>query len=231
MTETPNRPAHTCLVDALAAAQGEIGHANHDRTNPAFKSSYATLAAVREAVRDPLARHGLALTHTIEQGDGYVAVGTALLWGPTERLETSIVIPLAATTAHAVGSAVTYGRRYGVMALLAIAAGEDDDDGQAAVREAPRAAPPPPRQSAPAKETTSAPAKPTAAPAKGAPASSDKPPLPAHVKRLREKALTWGFTDQDIVDAAGEMGCENPRDLTPDQALAIEARWADGGAR
>ena len=227
MTQTPNRPAHTCLVDALAAAQGEIGHANHDRTNPAFKSAYATLAAVREAVRDPLARHGLALTHTIEQGDGYVAVGTALLWGPTERLETSIVIPLAATTAHAVGSAVTYGRRYGVMALLAIAAGEDDDDGQAAVREAPRAAPPPPRQSAPAKEAP----KSQSAPAKGSPASSDKGPLPAHVKRLREKALAWGYADQDVIDAAGALGCENPRELTPEQALSIEARWADGGAR
>lgn len=60
---------------------------------------------------------------------------------------------------------------------------------------------------------------------------SRKPPLPAHVARLRSKALTWGFSDQDLVDAAGEMGCESPRDLTPDQALAIEARWADGGAR
>jgi len=223
MTQTPNRPTHTCLVDALAAAQGEIGHANHDRTNPAFKSAYATLAAVREAVRDPLARHGLALTHTIEQGDGYVAVGTALLWGPTERLETSIVIPLAATTAHAVGSAVTYGRRYGVMALLAIAAGEDDDDGQAAVREAPRAAPPPPRQSASA--------KPTSAPAKGSPSNGDRAPLPAHVARLVAFAKRQGIDLEAVTDAAGALGCESPRDLTPDQALAIEARWADGGAR
>lgn len=58
-----------------------------------------------------------------------------------------------------------------------------------------------------------------------------KPPLPPHVARLVAFAKRQGIEMQEVTNAAGVFGCESPRDLTPDQALAIEARWADGGAR
>jgi hypothetical protein len=61
--------------------------------------------------------------------------------------------------------------------------------------------------------------------------TSRRPPLPAHVARLVAYARRQGIDLEAVTDAAGALGCESPRDLTPDQALSIEARWADGGAR
>ena len=131
MSGADSRAAHPTLVDALAAAQGEIRAADLDRVNPAFKSRYATLASIMDAVRGPLARHGLAITHTLGSQPGGVVVGTAILYG-AERLGTEILMPLPGNaTPQAVGSAITYGRRYGVSALLAVVA-DDDDDGEAA---------------------------------------------------------------------------------------------------
>ena len=50
------------LAAALAAAQATMGHASKDAKNPHFKSSYASLAAVIEAIREPLSRQGIAFT-------------------------------------------------------------------------------------------------------------------------------------------------------------------------
>jgi len=61
--------------------------------------------------------------------------------------------------------------------------------------------------------------------------TSRRPPLSAHLARLVAYARRQGIDLEAVTDAAGALGCESPRDLTPDQALAIEARWADGGAR
>ncbi len=225
MSGSAQHPAHASLVAALAAAQGEMRAADLDRTNPAFKSRYATLASIMDAIRAPLARHGLAITHTLASQPGGVVVGTALLFGE-ERLGTEILMPLPQNaTPQAVGSAITYGRRYGVSALLAVVA-DDDDDGEAvsapmreAGRQARRAEPPAP---APAKAPAPAP---TQAP-EPKPATVAKPSTtwPTHVMALVEEAKRLGLTKADVEQAAREVGVQ-ARALTPEQCAEIVALW------
>jgi hypothetical protein len=53
------------LAKALAAAQAELEPAKRDATNPHFRSKYADLSACWDAVRAPLARHGLAVSQLV----------------------------------------------------------------------------------------------------------------------------------------------------------------------
>jgi hypothetical protein len=224
--------AHASLVAALAAAQGEMRAADLDRTNPAFKSRYATLASVMDAIRAPLARHGLAITHTLASQPGGVVVGTALLFGE-ERLGTEILMPLPQNaTPQAVGSAITYGRRYGVSALLAVVA-DDDDDGEAvsapmreAGRQARRAEPPAPAPAKPAPAPAKAPATPAPTATEPKPATAAKPSAtwPAHVMALVEEAKRLGLAKADVEQAAREVGVQ-ARVLTPEQCVEIVALW------
>ena len=230
---TTPHTAHPTLVAALAAAQGEMRAADLDRTNPAFKSRSATLASIMDAIRAPLARHGLAITHTLASQPGGVVVGTALLFGG-ERLGTEILMPLPQNaTPQAVGSAITYGRRYGVSALLAVVA-DDDDDGEAvsapmreAGRQARRAEPPAPAPAKPAPAPAKAPTAPapTQAP-EPKPATVAKPSAtwPAHVMALVEEAKRLGLAKSDVEQAAREVGVQ-ARALTPEQCAEIVALW------
>jgi hypothetical protein len=123
---------------ALAAAQAEIKTVVKDRTNPHFKNRYATLDAIMETVRPVLAKHGLSIVQgcTIpSEVDGRLtgfAVETMVLHASGEFLSNMVFMPLAKQSAQDAGSALTYGRRYGVSALLSLAT-DDDDDGEQAV--------------------------------------------------------------------------------------------------
>jgi hypothetical protein len=122
---------------ALAAAQAEIKTVVKDRTNPHFKNRYATLDAIMETVRPVLAKHGLSIVQgcTIpSEVDGRLvafAVETMVLHASGEFLSNMVYMPLAKQSAQDAGSALTYGRRYGVSALLSLAT-DDDDDGEQA---------------------------------------------------------------------------------------------------
>ena len=122
---------------ALAAAQAEIRTIAKDRTNPHFKNRYATLDAIMEAVRPVLAVHGLSIVqgctmpNEIEGRLTGFAVETMVLHSSGEFLANLVYVPLVKASAQDAGSALTYGRRYGVSALLALAT-DDDDDGQQA---------------------------------------------------------------------------------------------------
>ena len=122
---------------ALAAAQAEIKTVAKDRTNPHFKNRYATLDAIMEAVRPVLANHGLSIVQGCtlpNEVDGRLAsfaVETMVLHASGEYLSNMVYMPIAKQSAQDAGSALTYGRRYGVSALLALAT-DDDDDGEQA---------------------------------------------------------------------------------------------------
>lgn len=123
------------LNAALAKAQAELQHAIKDRTNPAFRSQYADLASVLDAVR-PLASHGIAVTHYMApQADPrVVSLHTVLRHSSGEQLDCGAVTMVAKDGgAQSVASAITYARRYGVMLACGIAPGDNsDDDGNAA---------------------------------------------------------------------------------------------------
>jgi hypothetical protein len=137
------------LAKALAAAQGEMTSAAKDATNPHFKSRYATLASVWEAIRKPLTANGLSVSQILETEPGGVAVRTMLLHASGQWLASRYVMPVGERlTPQAMGSAITYARRYALSAIVGIAP-DDDDDGNSATdppkpeRPAPPAAPPP----------------------------------------------------------------------------------------
>jgi len=123
------------LNAALAKAQAELQHAVKDRTNPAFRSQYADLASVLDAVR-PLASHGIAVTHyVVAQTDPrVVSLHIVLRHSSGEQLDCGAVTMVAKDGGpQSVASAITYARRYGVMLACGIAPGDNsDDDGNAA---------------------------------------------------------------------------------------------------
>lgn len=119
------------IAAALAKAQGAIKGAAKDRTNPHFKSQYADLASVWEACRAQLAANGIAVVQGVESEGQTVRVETTLAHSSGEWITSSLTLPVAQVTAQGVGSAITYGRRYGLSAMVGIAP-TDDDDGEAA---------------------------------------------------------------------------------------------------
>jgi ERF superfamily len=120
------------LAGALATAQGQIKNAAKDALNPFFKSSYADLASVREAINDVFSRNGLAVTQLLGNDAHGVTVETVLLHKSGQWLSGVVSVKAAKDDAQSLGSAVTYARRYSLSAIAGIAS-ETDDDGESAV--------------------------------------------------------------------------------------------------
>jgi hypothetical protein len=118
------------IATALATAQGQIEDARKDSLNPHFKSRYADLAAVRSAIRGALSANGIAYTQAIRTLGNTVEVETMLVHKSGQYIAETLAMPLIKFTAQEVGSASSYGRRYGLMGLVGLAA--DDDDAEAA---------------------------------------------------------------------------------------------------
>lgn len=119
------------LDAALAKAQGEIKPALKEKQNSHFKSSYADLAAVWDAARAAISKSGVSVTQwPIESADGRLRIVTRLAC-QGEWLRATFSIPVGKLDAHGYGSAVTYARRFTLMAALGIAP-DDDDDGNGA---------------------------------------------------------------------------------------------------
>lgn len=118
------------LATALAKAQGEIENAIKDSNNPHFKSRYSSLANVVDAYQKVFAKYGLALTQHPSFGDGGVAVTSFLSHSSGQWMSSTLTTPLSQITPQAIGSALTYMRRYAAMAIAGIAS--EDDDAEAA---------------------------------------------------------------------------------------------------
>lgn len=119
------------LATALSAAQGEIEGAVKDSTNPHFRSKYADLGAVWAACRPALAKHGLAIVQLPRSAEGCIQLETVLMHKSGEWISDTLALPVSKQDAQGYGSAMTYARRYGLMAVVGIA--PEDDDGNAAV--------------------------------------------------------------------------------------------------
>ena len=126
------------VAAAFVKAQKEFGPALKLSSNLAFKqngkvSRYADLTSCLEAVMDALNNNGIALMQrTYECKDG-VMLETVFLHESGEVLEGGLLhVPATKHDAHGYGSALTYARRYSLMATCGISA--EDDDGNAASR-------------------------------------------------------------------------------------------------
>jgi len=128
------------IATAMVKAQASMKPAVKDATNPAFRSKYADLAAVWDACRGPLTANGLTVWQDVTTEADGIAVRTRLVHTSGQWVEFGpLVVPLSKHDAHGVGSATSYGKRYGLSAAVGIVA-EDDDDGNAAAQNAKPAA-------------------------------------------------------------------------------------------
>jgi hypothetical protein len=118
------------IAPALIKAQTEIKGALKDSTNPHFRSKYADLSSVVDAVKAPLLKHGISFLQGVQDAEGGVAVETMLLHTSGEWISSTLRIPAVKQDAQGYGSAITYGRRYGLQAMCGVPA--EDDDGNAA---------------------------------------------------------------------------------------------------
>ena len=116
------------LAAALAKAQGEMKNVKKTSENPFYHSTYAELDAVWDSVRPVLSKHGLSVIQGTGQNDGDVHVTTMLLHSSGQWIRSTLTLPIGEKhTAQAVGTAITYGRRYSLSAMVGIASEEDTD--------------------------------------------------------------------------------------------------------
>ncbi|MHB1681075.1 MAG: ERF family protein [bacterium] len=119
------------LIAALVKAQAGFESAKKTANNPFFKSKYADLSEVIDAVKKPLADNGLAFVQTVETTPtGGYSLRTVLFHSSGESLSGEYPIFAKSGDAQGFGAGVTYARRYSLQTLLGIPA--DDDDGNAA---------------------------------------------------------------------------------------------------
>lgn len=131
------------IASALVKAQREFGPALKTSTNPHYRSRYADLSACIEAVIGSLNNQGIYLMQLTEEHEGGVKVSTVFIHESGEQLSGgSLFMPATKQDAQGFGSALSYARRYSLMAACGIA--PEDDDGNQATKTAPMAAPPKP---------------------------------------------------------------------------------------
>jgi hypothetical protein len=121
------------IASAFIKAKREFGPALKDKTNPAFRSKYADLGACIDAVEDALLTHGIAAIQRTYDDTTGVTVETVFLHESGEQIECGrLHVPAAKQDPQGYGSALTYARRYSLMAACGIA--PEDDDGEAATK-------------------------------------------------------------------------------------------------
>jgi hypothetical protein len=119
------------IAPALLAAQRAIRFATKDASNPHFKSKYADLPGVIDAVKGPLNDAGIIFIQSPSPSDdGKLHLTTRLIHESGEWIEDTAVTPLQKSDPQGVGSAITYMRRYSLAAITGLY--QDDDDGNAA---------------------------------------------------------------------------------------------------
>lgn len=137
-THTP-LPMINSLAEALAKAQMQIKPPAKNRhvdfiakTGLRVKYSYADLADVIEALREPLGSNGLSVCHLLEYDGEYYGLKTMLMHTTGQSLSTWYPLPDPDNVkAQDFGSALTYARRYSLSSLVGIASEEDDDGANA----------------------------------------------------------------------------------------------------
>lgn len=134
---------YNTLAGALARAQAAMSNVTKDQSNPHFRSRFASLAAVRDVVIPALAAEGLAIVQMPGNDEqGRVTVRTMLLHESGATLDCGTVATTATVRggneAQALGSSVSYLRRYSLAAICGVA--QEDDDGQASGPAKPRQA-------------------------------------------------------------------------------------------
>lgn len=116
------------LAASLVSAQAEIKSAKKDSKNLFFKSSYADLSSVWEACKKALTKNGLAVVQTMSSDNAQPMLDTILLHKSGQYIGGTQLLELKErNNPQAMGSAITYARRYGLASLVGVISDEDDD--------------------------------------------------------------------------------------------------------
>lgn len=120
------------LASSLAKAQAECQNVVMNKTNPHFRSRYADLAAVRDAIIPIFTKHGLSIVQcpSVSNQVG-LHLETRLIHSSGEEMVWLFPLPGDVNKMQSIGSAISYARRYTLSAIAAVAS-EEDDDGNAA---------------------------------------------------------------------------------------------------
>ncbi len=119
------------IAAALSKAQGQLKNAKRDKLNPFFKKKYADLASLWDTCRPVLSTNGLSIVQGVSSNEMNVNISTLLMHNSGEWIESELILHAEKSTPQSMGSAITYGRRYSLSAMLGLVADEDDDGNEA----------------------------------------------------------------------------------------------------
>ena len=190
--------AKQTIVEALVKAQAAMTGASKDTKG--HHGKYATLASVWDTIRKPLTDNGLAVTQHTAWSDeaGVMILTTQLHHTSGEVMESEYPVLADYANPQRIGSALTYARRYSLMALVGVA--PEDDDGQAAA---------------------DAPAKQNGRQAQPSNMISDRQRKALHAMGKDLYGDTWDDKRHEIVKAISAGRTESSTDLTAAQAKKL----------
>ena len=121
------------LAAALAKAQGQIEGAKKSSSNPFFKSKYADLAECWNTCREALTANGISVIQMPEEinENGRLNITTMLAHSSGQYISSTLTMTVTKLDPQAIGSAITYGRRYALAAMVGLA--QEDDHGEKAM--------------------------------------------------------------------------------------------------
>ncbi len=206
----------TELAGALSAAQGAIENAEKTSANPFFKSSYADLASIWDAIRCPISANGLAIMQLPSAEGPKVTITTVLTHKSGQWISSELTMTAKDDTPQGIGSAITYARRYALQSVAGVAPEDDDGNGANGRGHQPqqrREPPPAPRQAAPAPAP-----KQTTAQSASAEAILRKT-IDDHVDKARVRFEAIGAM-KEFWRILGTHGYEKPGDIPADYSKA-----------
>jgi hypothetical protein len=114
------------IATALVGFHSQMDKVSKSSTNPYFKSKYADLATILKAIADPLNENGLAI---VQFPEGQNELTTRVIHTSGEWMQATYTMPVAKQNdPQALGSAISYQRRYSLMAVLSLTIADEDDD-------------------------------------------------------------------------------------------------------
>lgn len=121
------------LYTALLKSQTEFPNVKRSANNPFFKSKYASLDAILEVVTPILNKNGLFISQSPISEESRIGVGTSIIYKDGSSIQGKFTMTLAKNDPQGAGSAITYARRYALVAMLGLNVEDDDDANHASV--------------------------------------------------------------------------------------------------
>jgi hypothetical protein len=120
------------LAKAMVKVQAVLEGAVKDTQNPFFKAKYANLEACWDAIKEPLTKNGLCVIQTMGHlSEGGPSIITTLIHESGQWISGEQPLCAKALSPQDMGSAITYGRRYGLAAIIGLVQVDDDGEGAA----------------------------------------------------------------------------------------------------